>query len=171
MLRDLDPCCCRYESSCGADIEGVSTITTGTTGVNQRAQGNVDLCGYGSNDFGCSNDFIDGFALDAKGNQKTCYLGGGSIPLHDGPHDRLHIAMGKIMSIDEKPNGVLDVHETGLTVEEISEKLVPLLGQNRFRMELDTLDIKSLVTDTHDFIDPTLFILRPCGYFQAFRKA
>jgi hypothetical protein len=44
---------------------------------------------------------------------------------------------------------------------------MPMLGQNRFGMELHAFDVECLMADAHDFIDIAFLVLRPGGHFQA----
>ena len=46
-----------------------------------------------------------------------------------------------------------------------------MLGENRFWMKLHTLYIQFLVSNTHNFIQLTVFRLCPCGNLQTFRQA
>ena len=45
-----------------------------------------------------------------------------------------------------------------------------MLGKNGFRVELDALNRKVAMAHAHNFIDTTVFILRPGGDFETVRQ-
>src|SRR5215216_2777474 len=58
-----------------------------------------------------------------------------------------------------------------LLLQEISQQVMAVLGQDRFRMKLHAFNLIFLVAHAHDFIAFPIGCLGPGGYFQAIRQA
>ena len=48
---------------------------------------------------------------------------------------------------------------------------MPMLGQNRFGVELHAFDVQGFMPHTHDFVNVASLVLGPGGDFQAIRQA
>ena len=83
-----DTCTCRYQCRCGADIEGVRTVTAGTAGIDQCFLG--DRCYrhrmLAHHPCKCCN-LLRCLSLHAECGQECADLGLRGAALHDGAHD------------------------------------------------------------------------------------
>ena len=122
MLCDRNTACRRYDGRCRRDVEGVQTVTPGTTGVEQWA---LDLRANGfamlTKGARRSGDLVDRLALHPESHHERRDLSARGLPGEDGIHRGLDVTRGQVTPRDDLPDRVRD-HDT-LPAESVDSQL------------------------------------------------
>ena len=99
-----------YEGGGGGDVERAAAVTTGTAGVDQRPQADLDRHGELAHHRGRRGDLVDGLALHAQGDQQPGDLRWRGFAFHHRDHHFVHLGEAEIAAIDDLADSALNVH-------------------------------------------------------------
>src|SRR5690554_3243830 len=102
MLRNDSTSRCRNECACCRYIEGLDTIASGATGIDQvRRIRDTDMRGKVTHDMRGGGYLLSSLAFYAQANEYRCDLCRRQFTLHHLPHDVDHLVEGEISTIDQ----------------------------------------------------------------------
>ena len=128
-------------------------VAAGAAGVDQVAVvRDLHLRGQLAHHLRRGGDFADGLLLHAQADDEAGDLRRAELAAHDLAHDVQHLVVEHLAvlhrALDRLGDGDL-LHASG-SLDEILQQLVPVLGEQRLRMELHAFDREAAVAQAHD---------------------
>ena len=110
MLSDPDTCGGSHKCTCCRDIKFISPGTASATGIYKTCVVDLNTHGKLSHHFSGTDNFINRLTLQAKSNEETSNLGVSRLACHDQPHHYIHLALGKMISINHFRDSSRHIH-------------------------------------------------------------